>query len=620
MENLVGKILRDRYRLEEQVGQGGMALVFQAHDALLNRRVAVKIMRPDLTRDPQFRERFRQEAEAAAPLSHPHLAGVYDFGEEEGLLFIVMEYLPPRTLKDLMRERGRLPVGIALEIGIQICDGLKYAHAHGIVHRDIKPQNVLFTPDGHVKITDFGIARALSAPGLTATGEVLGSVHYLSPEQARGERVTERSDVYSLGVVLYEALTGQVPFDADNPVAIALKHVQETPPPVTSLNPEVPPALAYVINKAMKKDPAARYANAQEMQAELIKVREGHSVVAPTAREGATTVMERRALSEATRVQAGPPVRTREPEPPPPSPPLISPLTWLVLFVTLAAVGLFAYYVLSHGGGGLSPRAQVEVPSVIGLREEEARQRLAQLGLGMVVSRQKPSATYPAGTVLEQEPEPGAVAREGDQVFLVVTAPPETVSVPDLTDLPLEGAQEALDRVGLQPGEIALEPSTSVRLGYVLRQSPKAGTQVARATKVDLWVASAPSTPTTREETTTIPRPDEAPEEAIQMPEETRPSRPSKAAPPRKETKVEVEARRSTEEEEQDVREIAVRVEVGSGEHHLKIIQVDSSGEQKTLHDKNHRSGDTFTIQTRGKGDTTVRVYQDGRLLEEQTR
>ena len=255
---MIGKILGNRYRIVEKIGDGGTAFVFKGLDTILNRHVTVKVLRPEYAGDQDFVRRFRREAQAAAGLSHPNIVSVYDVGHENGVHYIVMEYVQGRSLKALIEEMGRLNIYQAAEYAANIALALSHAHKHGIIHRDVKPHNILISDDGRVKVTDFGIAQAVTASTLTYSGEILGSVHYFSPEQARGGATDEKSDIYSLGIVLYEMLTGRIPYSGESPVSVAVKHLQEPFPDPEEVNPQIPRALCQIVRKAVEKDP--RYA------------------------------------------------------------------------------------------------------------------------------------------------------------------------------------------------------------------------------------------------------------------------------------------------------------------------------------------------------------------------
>jgi serine/threonine-protein kinase len=285
---MVGEVLADRYELEELVGTGGMSSVFRAHDRLLDRKVALKILHQQYSGDGEYVERFRREARSVAALSHPNIVTVIDRGEHEGRQFIVFEYVDGENLKRLIERRGPAPVATVLELGMQIARGLSFAHQQGLVHRDVKPQNVLLNGDGQAKVTDFGIARSLDVQhGMTQTGTVLGTSDYIAPEQAQGQRVDEHTDVYSLGVVIYELLTGEVPFPAENFVAVAMRHINEPPPPIRDKRPDVPPRVEAAVQRAMAKDPADRFQTmadfCRELDACLAELQSGATTVAPAA-------------------------------------------------------------------------------------------------------------------------------------------------------------------------------------------------------------------------------------------------------------------------------------------------------------------------------------------------
>src|SRR5215216_3020506 len=281
---VIGTLISERYRLEEKIGSGGMSSVYRAFDPTLERWVAIKLMHRDISHDPDQLERFRREARAVAQLNHPHVVTVIDAGEDDGAPYIVFEYVEGETLKDRIRRMGRLPVSEAVAYAIEIGRGLETAHASRLVHRDVKPQNVLIDPDGRAKVTDFGIARSLEAQGLTAAGRVLGTTDYVSPEQALGREVTPQSDIYSLGILLYEMLTGEAPFKADTHVAVAMKHVKEPLPDVQRQRPEVSAALAAVVERATAKETQNRYADVDEMIHDLEEV-----LAIEAARTGHTT-------------------------------------------------------------------------------------------------------------------------------------------------------------------------------------------------------------------------------------------------------------------------------------------------------------------------------------------
>src|SRR4051812_37610596 len=405
-------VVAERYRLLGRLGSGGMADVWCAEDSLLNRRVALKFLHPRFAQDEQFVERFRREASAAAGLQHPNVVGVFDRGVVDGSHYIAMEYVEGASLKDLI-QRG-LSVPEAVEIVRQVLAGVKYAHERGIIHRDLKPQNVLVDGEGRARVTDFGIARA-GVSEITQTGSVLGTAQYLSPEQAQGLPVTAASDIYSIGVMLYEALTGTVPFDADSPVTVALKQVSERPRPPSELNPQVSRALDGVVMRALAKDPANRFASAEEFRQAL------DAAEADPSGAGFGDTASYAAVAAA----AG-----TEPPPPPPPPPeeqrfFTRGRLALLALILLALAGVLVYLLLIKDGSTPS----VLVPTVIGKKEQKATDLLEAAGFH-VVPREIPRADSPPGTVIEQDPTAGSNAPKGSNVTITVSAGLGTAIVP----------------------------------------------------------------------------------------------------------------------------------------------------------------------------------------------
>lgn len=358
---LVGQIVGDRYRIDAVVGAGGMATVYRAFDTTLERPVALKVMRREVTAEPDQLERFRREARAAAKLSHAHIVTVIDAGEENGRPYIVFEYIEGETLKQRIKSRGRLPVTESVAYAIEIGSALMAAHAAGLVHRDVKPQNVLLDPHGHAKVADFGIARELEASdGLTKTGRVLGTTDYVSPEQAMGEDVTGQSDIYSLGIVLFEMLTGEVPFKGENHVAVAMKHVKEQLPDIQQMRPEVSNALAAVIERMTAKEPVDRYLSAADAESDLEDV-----LAMESARAGGTT-------GEATMVFDSLPKRSRRLAPGGISHPTRTRVAWLISLLAVIGIAAVLFSQLERGGGG-SPAAVAPKPgTAIALRSAGA--------------------------------------------------------------------------------------------------------------------------------------------------------------------------------------------------------------------------------------------------------
>ena len=490
------RVLNDRYEIHRRLARGGMAQVYLARDRSLDRPVAVKELVPEFATDPSFVERFRREAQAAANLSHPNLVGVYDWGAQDGTYFIVMEYVDGPSLSRVLRADGPFHPRRAAEIAAEVAAGLGFAHSRGVVHRDVKPGNVLLTRSGQAKVTDFGIARALSSSDedLTQAGSVMGTATYFSPEQAQGLSVDPRSDLYSLGVVLYELVTGRPPFTGETPLAIAYKHVQDQPAPPSTLMTGLPEALEAIIMKLLAKRPDDRYASAEDLRSDLNRFLAGEATVAERELVAAGAVVGAAALAEpATTMQAAttvgaavPPDGTDEDEPQE-----RKRRTWLfiALLVLLLALlgGLLFWFTRSMDEGDL-----VTVPSVVGVQYEVAKATLEDVGLEVEV-RREPSDSMAVGQVLSQDPPRDDQVERGSTVELVVSSGPEVVTVPNVFLLTQAEATKALTDEGLTvkvtPREVAdAEP------GYVVEQNPAADTEVSPGDEVEIFVSVAAGT------------------------------------------------------------------------------------------------------------------------------
>ncbi|MDQ3379991.1 MAG: Stk1 family PASTA domain-containing Ser/Thr kinase [Actinomycetota bacterium] len=482
---LTGTLFANRYRVTRKLGGGGMADVYLAEDQELGRRVAVKILHERYANDDQFVERFRREATHAAGLSHPNIVSIFDRGETNGSYFIVMEYVEGRTLKELIRSRGPCPIPVAIAYTRQILSGLRYAHRNGVVHRDIKPHNVIVDPEGVVKVTDFGIARA-GVSQMTEEGAIIGTAQYLSPEQARGAPVDQTSDLYSTGIVLYELLTAEVPFSGDTPVEIAMKHLSEVPNPPSAIRPEVPDDLDNVVLRALSKEPADRYQSAAAMDADLETVAHGGHVPLETA-EAATVVLagDSTGVTQVTR-------RARPGDAPPFDPTRTrrgAAWPWLVGLGLLLALAVAAFFLYEPIKDRFSGAEQVAVPYVVGLQEALARNAINDKGLQPRVRRIS-NSDVEEGLVFAQRPTEGKRVDPETVVTIDVSSGKPEVSVPSLVGQSRDSAVAALTQIGLDAQVV--EVNSDRDEGTVVAQSLAPGTVVVEGTRIRINVSKGP--------------------------------------------------------------------------------------------------------------------------------
>jgi eukaryotic-like serine/threonine-protein kinase len=492
--------LGDRYELAEVIGRGGMAEVFAGQDLRLGRRVAVKLLRTDLARDPSFHARFRREAQASASLNHPNIVAVYDTGETDvagtAVPYIVMEFVDGTTLRDLVKSGHQFQPERALEISEGVLAALEYSHRHGIIHRDIKPGNVMLNRAGQVKVMDFGIARAIadSAATMTQTSAVLGTAQYLSPEQARGEVVDARSDVYSTGCLLYELLTGRPPFIGDSPVSVAYQHVRETAAPPSRVNPEVPAACDAVVMHALAKSPVDRYQSAEAMAEDVERARLGQPVVggavglagAGIAAAGAAGALA--AGDDATQLIAMTPPPTPVGRAVPPAPTNSSRTWWYVALGVAVAAALALAFFIGHGIFA-GTNDNIVVPDLTGLTHADVVRQLQERNLSLGVENSVTS-DKPINTVIAQDPAADSKVATNAVVDVTYSSGPGAVAVPTLVGLTQQQAVDAIVAAGLTTGPITQKSQPGAPAGTVVDSNPKSGVSVAKGTAVSLVVSS----------------------------------------------------------------------------------------------------------------------------------
>ena len=471
---MIGKLLGNRYEILEQLGGGGMAIVYKAKDNFLNRLVTIKILRPEYVTDSDFIRRFRREAQAVASLSHPNIVNIHDVGQENETQYLVMEYVAGDNLKNYLKNHPDLPLDKIVNIARQICDALQHAHENHIVHRDVKPQNILITNNERVKLTDFGIALEATTGTITNTETIVGSVHYISPEQAKGEMAGPQSDIYSLGVVLYEMLTRELPFKGDGPVAVALKHVQEQPKPPSEINPGIPEALERVVMKAMSKDVVYRYQTAVQFSQDLHNAVKG-TLLIDDGDDFATRVLpapiSKDLISEEEEVEDKSQQRLNKKK--------IAVIT-VLLFLSLLSGVLFASYKYLNV-------PEVEVPEVIGMTVDDAREELNKVGLKSVVSEEYNDETE-KGIVISQSIDPGRKAKQGREITLIVSLGPEMADLPDVRGKTQDEAELNLSNAGFDDITIVEAFDDEIEKGMVIDQSPAPGRQ-PKSTAVELKIS-----------------------------------------------------------------------------------------------------------------------------------
>lgn len=646
---LEGKIIGNRYEIIEKIGNGGMATVYRAKDMTLKRNVAVKVLKDEFTTDEEFIKRFNIEAQSAASLTHPNIVSIYDVGNEESIYYIVMELVQGKTLKQIIDEDGVLPWKWSLNIAIQIASALETAHKNNIVHRDIKPHNIIITEDGIAKVTDFGIAKAVSNSTITAFGTTIGSVHYFSPEHARGGFTDAKSDLYSLGVVMYEMLTGRVPFDADTPVSIALKHMQEKPVEPIKLNPAIPYSVNKIILKAMQKDTNLRYQSATEMLRDLslaLKDPEGHFVkenidmngytqVIPTlSQEKIKTENENRKDNEEKKSKGK--LKTFISEHP------AVKVLLIIAIIILIPVGVFF---ATQGILNIGREKDVKLPDFTNMTRAQAEQAANEANLKLEVEEQFDKEVE-AGKVISQDPQymENYTVKAKTTVKIVVSKGVDIKKVPKLTGLKYDAAEAALTEQSLVVEKIE-ETSEKVEADYVIKQDPAQGTELNSGDTVKVYVSTGVKQITMEYvvgktekdaksqltklgfEVNVIYEEDTTKDDGVVLKQSI-----DTGAQVKDGSKVTLTINRITKVKEGTVninlksilakegKDVITKDESGNEINPtVKVeIKVTSEGKEETVYSQEHRK-DTTSInkQVIGKGTITVKVFADGIKLEE---
>ena len=486
--NLEGKLLGNRYEIIEKIGSGGMATVYKAKCLVLKRFVAVKVLRDEFTTDEEFIKRFNVEAQAVASLTHPNIVSVYDVGHEGNLYYIVMELVKGKTLKEIIVEDGALGWKWSVKIAMQIASALETAHRNNIIHRDIKPHNIIITEDGVAKVTDFGIAKAVSNSTITAFGTTIGSVHYFSPEHARGGFTDARSDLYSLGVVMYEMVTGRVPFDSDTPVSVALKHMQEEPIEPIKIKPDLPQCVNDIIMKAMRKDANERYQTATEMIKDLelaLKHPEEKFVSAPNIGDFPTQKISLDYAEELQKQEKGKKPgkfdKIKKYFEEHPAVKVIAIIVACILVFSIAMGG--TYLALSLGRA-----KEVQIPNLQGLTKEEAEQKAKESKLKIEVSEEKYHLEVPEGQIIEQDPkyQDNYKVKEGSTIKIVISKGQEIVEMPKVVGKTRDEATKMLKEAGLEV-KVEEEFSDDVEKNYIIKQENEEGEKIPAGTTVTIY-------------------------------------------------------------------------------------------------------------------------------------
>ena len=497
---MIGTVLGGRYEIIEKIGEGGMALVYKAKCRLLNRYVAIKVLRDEYVNDEEFIKKFRKESQAAASLSHPNIVNIYDVGVDKknghDIHYIVMEYIKGKTLKEIIREKGKLSFDETMDYSIQIAEALEHAHKNHIIHRDIKPHNIMVTEDGRVKVTDFGIARAATSSTVTNTSNVIGSVHYFSPEQARGGYTDEKSDIYSLGIVMYEMITGKVPYEGDSPISVALKHIQEEIVPPQEIDETVPTSLQNIIMKCVKKNQADRYSTASELLRDLRRVKylaaedalDDTSIIeSPTqiipivGDEDMGSIKKHKKEKDKKHKKNGSEGGLK-----------IKVLAILLAFILVSGIALGYYWLKDY-----FISSEIPVRDLVGMNKDVAAAELEKMGLSLKVVKEVYDSDFNEGEIVWQSVEEGQKVKKGYTIEVNVSKGGELVKVPSLINKNITEIDEILSQYGLEEGAPDYEFNDAVEANIIINQSPEPYSEVEKGTKINIVISKGPEKKTT---------------------------------------------------------------------------------------------------------------------------
>lgn len=484
---MIGRVLGGRYEIIEKIGEGGMAEVYKAKCNLLNRFVAVKILKEEYSKDKDFVEKFKREATAAASLSDPNIVNIFDIGSDGDTNYIILELINGKTLKQIINENGKLSWRTAVGIGIQIAKALECAHKNNIIHRDIKPHNIMMTKDGVVKVTDFGIAKASSSVTITNSSKIIGSAHYFSPEQARGGYVDFRTDIYSFGIVLYEMVTGRVPYDADSPVSVALKHIQEPVVPPKDINNDIPESLNKLILKAVEKEPIRRYQNISDMLSDLRKIQNNEpiNIVTEHFDDDNTRIMDPVKDDDYDEISDDEEKAEKKPHN------KKKLLLGLMVVILIIAAGSLTGVLIARQFNKTSKGTEIKVPSIIGMKQDEAKKAVEDEGLKFVVANIEKSDKE-SGTVIDCSPNEGMTVLKGSEVRVNISGGTTISKIPDFKGMDVDNALAYIDNNGLKRGKIEYEFSDNAASNIVIDQSPVAESDIKDGNTIDLVVSKGP--------------------------------------------------------------------------------------------------------------------------------